>query len=120
MKTPRLLPAFTLALASRSAAPAHAEAKVKAAKVDTIEIAVTSDGFSPSTTTIKKGQPVKLVFTRKTDATCAKAVVFPELKIEKALPLNTPIEIAFTPKKSGDIKYGCAMGQMVAAVLHVE
>src|SRR4051812_36544870 len=83
---------------------AEAAARQSAAPIQTVQIAVTEEGFVPASVTIKKGQPVKLVFTRTTDHTCAKAVVFPELKLEKQLPLNKTAEIAFTPKKSGDIK----------------
>lgn len=119
MKTPLLVSALALMLSPSLAMGAPANRKA-APTVQTVAISVTEDGFAPASATIKKGQPVKLIFTRTTDDTCAKAVVFPELKLEKQLPLNQPVEITFVPKKSGDITYGCAMGQMVAAVLHVK
>ena len=56
----------------------------------------------------------------KTDKTCAKTVVFDEPKVKKALPLNEAVEITFTPEKTGELKYGCAMGKMVEGVLKVE
>jgi plastocyanin domain-containing protein len=34
--------------------------------------------------------------------------------------LNEPVKIAFTPKKAGELKYGCGMGQMISGVLLVE
>lgn len=92
----------------------------KAAPARVIEIAVTEQGFEPTPITLKKGEPVKLVLTRKTDHTCAKAVVFPDFKIEKELPLGQPVEVAFTPKKAGTLTYGCTMGQMIAGTLKVE
>jgi hypothetical protein len=30
------------------------------------------------------------------------------------------VTVTFTPKKAGDIKYGCAMGKMIGGVLKVE
>jgi plastocyanin domain-containing protein len=91
-----------------------------AADPRTIAIAVTEKGFEPTPITVKKGEPLKLVITRKTDKTCATSVVFDEFKIKKALPLNKAVEVTFTPTKSGDLTYGCTMGKMIAGVLKVE
>lgn len=85
-----------------------------------IEISVTDNGFEPTPIKVKKGEPLKLVVTRKTDATCAKKLVLDEAKISADLPLNKAVELSFTPTKAGEIKYGCAMGKMVAGVLIVE
>ena len=85
-----------------------------------IEISVTDDGFEPTPIKVKKGEALKLVVTRKTDATCAKQIVLDEGKINAELPLNKPVEVSFTPTKAGQIKYGCAMGKMIAGVLIVE
>src|SRR5450432_1610937 len=54
------------------------------------KVSVTADGrgFHPSSIEITKGQRTTLEFRRTTDETCATSVVFPELKIDKALPLN--------------------------------
>jgi plastocyanin domain-containing protein len=107
-----------LSLAGVSEASA---AEPKAAKEPrTVHIAVTENGFEPTPVSVKKGEPLKLVITRKTDRTCAKAVVFDEPKLKKDLPLNQPVEVTFTPAKSGDLKYGCAMDKMLAGVLRVE
>lgn len=89
-------------------------------KARTIEISVTENGFEPTPIKLKKDEPVTLVVTRKTDSTCARKLVLDEGKIAAELPLNKPVEIAFTPKKTGQIKYGCAMGKMVSGVLLVE
>jgi plastocyanin domain-containing protein len=40
--------------------------------------------------------------------------------IDVKLPLNTPVEINFTPSKSGELRYGCAMGKMISGVFLVE
>src|SRR4051794_15635790 len=93
------------------AAPARSEEKaVPKAAPKTVQLSVTEKGFEPSPVTLKKGEPVKLVVTRKTDQTCATEIVIPEYEIQKELPLGKPVEIAFTPKKSGEVAYGCGMG----------
>ena len=85
----------------------------------TVEISVTEKGFEPSTVTVKKGEPVTLVVTRKTDKTCASEIVIDDEKINAKLPLNEAIKLTFTPKKSGAIKFACGMN-MLGGVLKVE
>ena len=89
-------------------------------KARRIEISVTENGFEPTPIKVKKGEPLKLVVTRKTDATCAQKLVLDEAKVSVDLPLNKPVEVSFTPAKTGQVKYGCAMGKMIAGVLVVE
>jgi plastocyanin domain-containing protein len=85
-----------------------------------IELTVTGQGFSPTPVKVKRGEPLTLVVTRTTDRTCAKEIVIPSEGIHVALPLNQPVEVRLTPKKTGELKYGCAMDQMIAGVLVVE
>jgi plastocyanin domain-containing protein len=85
-----------------------------------VQMLVTEAGFEPSTVKVKKGQPLELVITRKTDQTCAKEIVIDEYAINTPLPLNRAVTVAFTPKKSGELKYGCAMDKMIGGTLFVE
>lgn len=86
----------------------------------TIEMKVTEDGFQPSNVTLKKDEPVKFVVTRVTDATCATELLIADTDIKAELPLNKPVEIAWTPTKAGKVKFGCAMDMMVSGLLLVE
>ena len=86
----------------------------------TVEMKVTDKGFEPASLTVKKGEPVTLVITRTTDKTCATDIVIDEHNIKTPLPLNKPVTVAFTPKKAGDLKYGCAMNKMIGGVLSVQ
>jgi plastocyanin domain-containing protein len=95
-------------------------AAAHAGKPRVIELSVTDKGFEPTPVKVKKGEPVTLVITRKTDATCATEIVIDDPKVKKALPLGTPVQVTFTPKKSGELKYGCAMQKMIGGVIHVE
>ena len=85
-----------------------------------VQMLVTEAGFVPASVKLKKGEPVKLVITRKTDQTCAKEIVIDEHAINTPLPLNQAVTVAFTPTKSGQLKYGCAMDKMIGGVLFVE
>lgn len=82
-----------------------------------IVIAVTERGFEPERVTVRAGEPVTLVVTRKTDRTCATEFVIKDEGINKPLPLNEPVSITFTPRQRGDLTYVCGMemvkGQIV-------
>lgn len=85
-----------------------------------IPLSVTEKGYEPSPISLKKDEPVKLVVTRTTEQTCATELVMKDYGISTPLPLNTPVEIAFTPNKTGTLTYGCAMGQMISGAFMVE
>ncbi len=85
-----------------------------------IELKVTEDGFEPSPVTVKKGEPLVLKVTRVTDKTCATEILIDGTDINVPLPLMKPVEVRYTPGKTGQLQYGCAMGMMVSGVLLVE
>ncbi len=77
-----------------------------------IEIAVTKKGFEPESIHVPANKQVTLVFTRKTQATCTKEIVLTLAdgkKIERALPLDTAVEISVTFPKAGKLGYACGM-----------
>ena len=87
-----------------------------------IEISVTEGGFQPSSSTVAKGGKIDLVFTRKTDHTCAKSVIVHaegNKEIKRDLPLNTPVTIPLTLDKAGEVKYTCGMN-MYSGVVQVQ
>jgi plastocyanin domain-containing protein len=59
-----------------------------------------------------------LRFTRTTKSECLAQVVFPDQKITKDLPLNTPVEIPIKADKEGKIPFQCGMA-MVKGSIHV-
>jgi plastocyanin domain-containing protein len=85
-----------------------------------IPLSVTEKGYEPTPITLTKDEPVKLVVTRTTEHTCATELVMKDYGINTPLPLNQPVEIAFTPTKTGTLTYGCAMGQMISGTFMVE
>ena len=90
------------------------------AAVTRVDVAVTSEGFVVANApTLKAGQPVTLVVTRSVEKTCATDIVLKEFGISQPLPLNKPVEVTFTPKKAGTVRFACAM-DMIAGGLKVE
>jgi RND family efflux transporter MFP subunit len=88
-----------------------------APEVQTAKIAVTEKGFEPEKVTLRSGVPARLTIVRVTDKTCATEIVFPALNIKRALPLNEPVAIEFTPDKTGDIAFTCGMNMLKGAVV---
>jgi len=86
----------------------------------TVQMKVTDKGFEPATVTVKKGEPVTLVITRTTEQTCATEIVIDDYGVNTKLPLNKAVTVTFTPKKAGDLQYGCAMGKMIGGVFKVQ
>jgi len=90
------------------------------AKETRITVSVTQRGFDPDRIEVPAHQPVTLVFTRKTDQTCAKSLVLTlddGKKIERELPLDKPVEIAATFPRAGTLTYACSMGMTKGVIL---
>ena len=78
-------------------------------KTQVVNVAVTKDGFTPSSFTVHKNIPVRLTFIRKVEVTCATDVVIPDYDIKRELPLNEAVVVEFTPEKAGTISFACGM-----------
>lgn len=85
-----------------------------------IQITVTDKGFQPPSIKVPSGRFVTLKITRKSDETCATAVLIPSLKIKKYLPLNKMVTLALGRLEKGEIKMGCPMEMMESSIIHVE
>jgi cobalt-zinc-cadmium efflux system membrane fusion protein len=83
----------------------------------TAKIAVTEKGYEPDKVTLRAGVPARLTVVRTTDKTCGTEIVFPALNIKRALPLNEPVVIEFTPAKTGDIAFACGMNMLKGVVV---
>lgn len=82
-----------------------------------VKIIVSEKGFEPARLSVRPGVPARLTFLRTTDATCATEVAIPSLKITRALPLNEPVEIVFTPEKPGEIAFACGMAMFSGSIV---
>ncbi len=84
-----------------------------------VQMTVTEDGFVPAQIAAKKGEPLKLVITRKTNRTCATEIVMKDFGIDQKLPLDKAVTVSLTPKKAGTFRYACGM-DMIAGELVVK
>lgn len=85
--------------------------------VQQTKVIVDDKGFTPSHVEVQKGKPSLLVFVRMTDDTCAKEVVFPELKLEKDLPLRTAVNIDIPTTDARTLTFQCGMAMYKSAVV---
>jgi len=84
-----------------------------------VQMVITVAGFEPKDIAVRVNEPVVLTITRKTNDTCANEIVIDEYGINTKLPLNQPVTVTFTPKKTGKLQYGCAMKKMIGGVISV-
>jgi thiol-disulfide isomerase/thioredoxin len=110
------------AIAARVEAALAPAAGASAARPTRVVIAVTEKGFEPAYVRVPAGVPVTLVFTRRTDDTCATSVVLDpgSGELEGQLPLGEPVEVTVTFAKPGEYRYGCGMDMMVSGVIAAE
>ena len=80
-------------------------------------VEITSSGYKPDSVTVEAGKPVTITFIRRTEATCGTDIVFPDLKIDKPLPLNKPVEVTFTPGRGSEIRFTCGMDMLRGKVV---
>jgi hypothetical protein len=99
--------------------PAATPAAPAAPAAGRVDVQVTEAGFVPARIPAKAGKPLTMAITRKTDRTCAREILFVGQEGKTELPLNKTVEVTYTPKASGEVKFGCAMGMMVGGVLAV-
>ena len=82
-----------------------------------VAITVNEKGFLPDTITLKQGAQATLRFTRTSNETCADKVVFPDLKLEKELPLNTPVDVPIRTSETRTYAFECGMGMYKSKVV---
>lgn len=82
-----------------------------------IKITVNGDGFTPAAIDVKKGEAVKLLFTRTDDKNCGNEVVFPSLNIKKELPVGQEVAVDITPNEAGEINFACGMNMMKGKIV---
>jgi plastocyanin domain-containing protein len=80
-----------------------------------VRVEVGNHGFRPSRVSV--GANRTLVFRRTTDKTCATAVVFPALGIEKPLPLNTDVTVELPATLNEEVAFQRGMGMLHGKVV---
>jgi plastocyanin domain-containing protein len=77
-------------------------------------------GFTPTSLKLHDGGPGShgtVTFVRTSDKTCATEVVFPELNIEKKLPLNEVVSVDLPTDGPKTLTFQCGMAMYKGAVV---
>ena len=105
------------AAAPSSSGPTQTEDRHQAeANVQTAKVLVGEKSYEPARVSLRAGTPAQITFVRTTDKTCGTEVVFPSPNIKRALPLNEPVVIEFTPARTGEISFACGVNMLRGTV----
>jgi plastocyanin domain-containing protein len=86
----------------------------------TADVTASEHGFSPSSLKLTQGGPAShaaVTFVRTTDKTCATEVVFPELNVERKLPLNQVVSIEVPTDTARTLTFQCGMAMYKGALV---
>lgn len=86
-------------------------------KVQSVRVSLTERGYQPETFKLKKGVPARVTFIRKTEDDCGKEIVIPAYKIKRELPLNRPVTVSFTPRRTGSFNFICGMDMLRGKII---
>lgn len=96
---------------------AAAPAREGGEPVHATTIIVSERGFEPAQVRVAAGVLTRITFLRTTEKTCGTEVVFPSLGVRRALPLNEPVAIEFTPARGREVAFTCGMQMLHGTVL---
>ncbi len=116
MKTIQILPALLLGAALCTASTPSAWAHGHDKHVQHVTVNVTSSGYSPSTVSVKAGQPVHMTFISKGEG-CVNGIRIPALRQSIDLKRGQKKEITFTPKKGQAIAFACKMNMFKGKIV---
>jgi plastocyanin domain-containing protein len=118
MKLKRLVLVLLVLFAAGCQKPrAEAPAPVASSGAQEIALTVTDAGFQPAEVQVAKDRPIRLTITRKTDATCAREIIFKEIAVKQDLPLNQAVTVDLPAQPSGTLHYACGMDMIKGSVV---
>jgi plastocyanin domain-containing protein len=94
--------------------------KSSAAAGPQADVTASEHGFTPTSLSVPSGGPGShrtVTFVRTTDKTCATEVVFPDLNIEKKLPLNQVVPVDLPTDSAKTLTFQCGMAMYKGAVV---
>ncbi len=85
--------------------------------VQSATVTLTDNGYQPSSLKLRPGVPARVTFVRRIEETCGTEIALPAYNIRRALPLNEPVVVEFTPDKAGEFNFTCGMGMLRGTVI---
>lgn len=108
---PISLPSFSKSVATENtASSADSQAVTQEGDVQVVRTSFTASGYSPSTFTVKAGQPVRWeVNGAGYSGGCRSFLQIPKLNVDKAMDSGINV-IEFMPTEAGTYTFSCGMG----------
>jgi cobalt-zinc-cadmium efflux system membrane fusion protein len=97
--------------------PVATDSATKTAGEQTARILVNDQGYEPASVSLRANVPARLTFLRTSDKTCGTEVTIPSLAIARKLPLNLPVDVTFTPAKTGNVDFVCGMNMLRGTIV---
>lgn len=108
---------ITAALQQRDAAASLA-AQAQAASGNVITINATDDGYVPSLLHAAADTRLQLQILTDNTTSCARSMVFPDLGVEKILPVTGKVLVDVPPQVKGTVvRYSCSMGMYLGQIV---
>ncbi len=85
--------------------------------IQSATVTLTDKGYQPASLKLRRGVPARITFVRRIEETCGKEIAIPAHNISRALPLNEPVVVEFTPDKAGEFNFTCGMGMLRGTVI---
>lgn len=97
---------------------AQAQPTLAVSSANTYIINVKNSGYEPKLLKAPAGTPIRLDLVTNNTSSCALAIVFPSLKVEKVLPRTGTVSIDVPAQPKGTVmRYACSMGMYTAQVV---
>ena len=93
------------------AGPKSSATAVAESAGQSVEIEVRG-GYNPGTVRVKRGVPLRLVFSRKEDSSCSEEVLIPALRVKRFLPAFAKTTVDVMPDEAGTFEITCGMGML--------
>lgn len=92
---------------------ARVESSEPAAVSDAQTVEITGSGYNPPSISVPAGKAFKVTFIRRSSAACSPEVIFPDLGIRKALPIDQPVTIDIPAQAAGkELNFTCPMNML--------
>jgi hypothetical protein len=111
------LPCVALAVAAAALASG---CKRSDAGTPAADVVASEHGFSPTSLKLTQGGPgshAAVTFVRTSDKTCATEVVFPDLNLQRDLPLNKVVSVEVPTDSARTLTFQCGMGMYKGALV---
>lgn len=89
-----------------------------ASEENDLRIDVLNDGYAPATLRARADVPSRLTFVTRDVHSCSRALVIPELGVEKVLDATGEVTFEVPPQPAGKVlRYSCSMGMYTGEVV---